>query len=56
MMFNYPLDVIMVPIQAVLFIFTFYLCLIGFCGMWRRKEVKVTVPQKKFAVIVAAHN
>ena len=41
MMFNYPLDVLMVP---------------GFFGMWRRREVKVTTPQKKFAVIVAAHN
>ena len=55
-MFTYPLDIIMVPIQAVLFVFTFYLCLIGFAGMWRRKEVKIKIPQKKFAVIVAAHN
>ena len=27
-----------------------------FCGMWRPAEKKVTTPQKKFAVIVAAHN
>ena len=55
-MFNYPLDVLMVPLQVVLFVFTFYLCLIGFFGMWRRREVKIRTPQKKFAVIVAAHN
>ena len=55
-MFTYPLDVIMIPVQAVLFLFTFYLCLIGFAGMWRRREVKIKIPQKKFAVIVAAHN
>ena len=55
-MFNYPLDIVMVPIQAVLFAFTFYLCLVGFFGMWRRKEIKIKTPQKKFAVIVAAHN
>ena len=55
-MFNYPLDIIMVPLQVVLFLFSMYLFLIGFCGMWRRKENKITTPQKKFAVIIAAHN
>ena len=55
-MINYPLDVLMVPIQGVLFVFTFYLCVIGFFGMWRRPEEKIITPEKKFAVIVAAHN
>ena len=55
-MINYPLDVLMVPIQGVLFVFTFYLCVIGFFGMWRRPEEKIITPAKKFAVIVAAHN
>lgn len=55
-MINYPLDVLMVPIQGVLFVFTFYLCVIGFFGMWRRPEKKILTPAKRFAVIVAAHN
>ncbi len=55
-MFNYPFDIIMVPLQVILFLFTMYFFIIGFCGMWRRSEKKITVPQKKFAVIIAAHN
>ena len=55
-MFNYPFDVFMVPLQIVLFLFTMYLFIIGFCGMWRRNEKKITTPEKKFAVVVAAHN
>ena len=55
-MFNYPLDIVMVPLQIILFLFTMYFFIIGFCGMWRRSEKKFTTPQKKFAVIVAAHN
>lgn len=55
-MFNYPLDVVMVPLQVVLFLFTMYFFIIGFCGMWRRSEDKITMPQKKFAIVVAAHN
>lgn len=55
-MFNYPFDIFMVPLQVILFLFTMYFFIIGFCGMWRRGEKKVTTPQKKFAVIVAAHN
>ncbi len=55
-MFNYPFDVFMVPLQIVLFLFTMYLFVIGFCGMWRRGEKKITTPEKKFAVVIAAHN
>ena len=55
-MINYPFDVVMVPLQIILFLFMMYFFLIGFCGMWRRHEDKITTPSKKFAVIVAAHN
>ena len=55
-MFNYPLDIVMVPLQIVLFLFTLYFFVIGFFGMWRKKEKKFLTPEKKFAVIVAAHN
>ena len=53
---NYAFDIIMVPLQIIIFLFTIYYFIIGFCGMWRRKEDKILTPQKTFAVIVAAHN
>ena len=55
-MINFPLDIVMLPLQIILFIFTMYFFIIGFCGMWRRHENKITMPSKRFAVIVAAHN
>ena len=55
-MINYPFDVVMVPLQIILFLFMMYFFVIGFCGMWRRHENKIMTPSKKFAVIVAAHN
>ena len=53
---NYAFDFIMVPLQIIIFLFTLYYFVIGFCGMWRRKENKILTPKKTFAVIVAAHN
>jgi len=53
---NYAFDVIMIPMQIIIFLFTMYYFVIGFCGMWRKKEKKILIPQKTFAVIVAAHN
>ncbi len=53
---NYPFDIIMVPLQIIIFMFTIYFFVIGFCGMWRKKENKILTPEKKIAVIVAAHN
>lgn len=53
---TYVLDWIMLPIQIIIFLFTVYYFCIGFCGLWRRKEDKILIPQKSFAVIVAAHN
>lgn len=52
----YVLDYIMLPIQVIIFLFTVYYLCIGVCGLWRRKENKILIPQKTFAVIVAAHN
>ena len=49
-------DIVMVPLQIFIFLFTVYYFLIGFCGMWRRHEDKILTPEKTFAVIVAAHN
>ena len=52
----HPFDIIMVPLQILIFLFTLYFFIIGFCGMWRKKEKKILVPRKNFAVLVAAHN
>ena len=49
-------DIIMVPAQIFIFLFTLYFFFIGFCCLWRRKEAKILVPEKTFAVVVAAHN
>ncbi len=53
---NHWFDIVMVPLQIFIFLFTIYYFLIGFCGMWRRREDKILTPEKSFAVIVAAHN
>lgn len=53
---SHPFDIIMVPMQWIIFAFGMYYLVIGFCGMWRKKEDKILIPQKTFAVIVAAHN
>ena len=42
--------------QILIFLFTLYFFVIGFCGMWRRKENKIKTPKKTFALVVAAHN
>ncbi len=49
-------DIIMLPIQIIIFLFTLYYFIIGFFGLWKFKEKKIKTPQKNFAVIVAAHN
>ena len=53
---TYPFDIVMLPLQILLFVFTMYFFIIGFCGMWRFHEDKITTPIKRFAVLVAAHN
>lgn len=53
---NYVFDIVMLPLQIIILLFTLYYFFIGFCGMWRRKENKILTPRKTFAVIVAAHN
>ncbi|MDD6218839.1 MAG: glycosyltransferase family 2 protein [Selenomonadaceae bacterium] len=55
-LFQYPFDIVMLPIQGIIFLFTLYYFVIGFFGLWRFKEQKVTEAVKKLAVIVAAHN
>ena len=54
--FNHPFDIVMLPIQAIIVLFTIYYFVIGFFGLWRFKEEKIKEVSKKLAVIVAAHN
>ena len=49
-------DIIMVPMQILLLLFTLYFFFIGFCCLWRHGEKKILTPEKTFAVVVAAHN
>lgn len=53
---NHWFDIVMIPLQVFILLFTVYYLCIGFCGMWRRREEKVLTAEKSFAVIVAAHN
>ena len=55
-MLIFPFDIVMVPLQLILFVFTMYFFVIGFFGMFRFHEDKILTPSKKFAVLVAAHN
>lgn len=53
---NYIFDYIMIPMQLIIVFFTLYYFTIAFFGMWRKKEEKTFVPEKTFAIVVAAHN
>ena len=39
--FNHPFDIVMLPIQAIIVLFTIYYFVIGFFGLWRFKEEKI---------------
>ncbi len=47
---------IMLPVQVIIIFFTFYYFMLSMFGLYRKKETKVTVPEKTFAIVVAAHN
>ncbi|MHB8126761.1 MAG: glycosyltransferase family 2 protein [Desulfitobacteriaceae bacterium] len=47
---------IMMPVQVIIIFFTFYYFILSMFGLYRRRETKVLVPEKTFAMVVAAHN
>ena len=53
---TYYMDIIMVPIQIIVALFTVYYTLLAISGMFRKKEVKILTPKNRFAIIVAAHS
>ena len=53
---NYWFDIVMMPIQICILLFTIYYFVLSFCGLWVRREKKILTPKTTFAVLVAAHN
>jgi cellulose synthase/poly-beta-1,6-N-acetylglucosamine synthase-like glycosyltransferase len=51
-----PLDYIMIPVQAFLLVVARYYLIVSFFGFYHAKDKTVFLPQKKFALIIAAHN
>ncbi|MCX7971093.1 MAG: glycosyltransferase [Negativicutes bacterium] len=50
-------DIVMVPVQALIILFTFYYFFIAFFGLKNQREKgKIYRPHHKFALIVCAHN
>ena len=53
---NFPLDLIMIPVQLIVVFFTLYYFVLAFFGLFRAPKKITADPQKRFAVLVAAHN
>jgi glycosyltransferase, family 2 len=53
---NHYLDLILIPVQIIIVIYTIYYIILAAFGMWRRKEKKNYTPKNTFAVIICAHN
>lgn len=49
-------NVIMIPVQLIIIVLTFYYFVLSMFGMYRKRESKILTPEKTFAIVVAAHN
>lgn len=49
-------NVIMIPVQVIIIFFTLYYFVLSMFGLYRKREEKVLTPEKRFALVVAAHN
>ena len=49
-------NMIMIPVQLIIILLTFYYFGLSIFGLFRKKEVKILTPEKTFALVVAAHN
>ena len=47
---------LMIPVQIIIIFFTFYYFVLSMFGLYRKRETKVLVPEKTFAMVIAAHN
>lgn len=50
------LDIVMIPIQVVIVMFTLYYFILAVFGLTRRKEKKNYKPGHTFAIVICAHN
>lgn len=53
---NFPLDIIMIPVQLIVVFFTLYYFILAFFGLYSPNRREDEKPQKSFAILVAAHN
>nr|WP_320145743.1 glycosyltransferase family 2 protein [uncultured Anaeromusa sp.] len=53
---NYIMDIIMIPIQAMIAFFSVYYFVLACFGFWKKKEKKNFQPKHTFAIVVSAHN
>lgn len=53
---DHVLDLVMIPMQVIVVMYTIYYFILAAFGMWRRKEKKNYTPKNTFAVVICAHN
>lgn len=53
---NFPFDAIMIPVQVIVVLFTVYYFFLAFFGLSKTSEKIDVKPEKRFAIVVAAHN
>ena len=53
---NYIMDIIMIPIQAMIAFFSVYYFVLACFGFWKKTEKKNFQPKHTFAIVVSAHN
>ena len=53
---NYLLDLLLIPMQVIIVIYTVYYFILAVVGMWRSRVHKNYTPKNSFAIVVCAHN
>ena len=53
---QFPLDLIMIPVQLIVVFFTLYYFFLSFFGLFKSAPKADSKPEKSFAILVAAHN
>ena len=53
---NYLLDLVLIPMQVIIVIYTVYYFILAVVGMWRSRVHKNYTPKNSFAIVVCAHN
>lgn len=53
---NYPLDIVFIPLQIIIIIFSIYMLATAFLSFLPRTEKKFWTPKHRFAILIAAHN